>query len=84
MQNYIRSKKGIIRYNTYEYLYVYTNLFVLDQADCIVCPRSSDLFHIGSYYTNWVTTSWTYSPKIKIAQPSWTYSTFIHSCSSHV
>ena len=23
-----------------------------------VCPRSSDLFYIVSYYTEWVTTSW--------------------------
>ena len=26
-----------------------------------VCPRSSDPFHIVSYYINWVTSSWTYS-----------------------
>ena len=25
-----------------------------------VCPRSSDQFHIVSYYIEWVTTSWTY------------------------
>ena len=25
-----------------------------------VCPRSSDLFYIVSYYTEWVTTSWPY------------------------
>ena len=26
-----------------------------------ICPRSSDLFYIVSYYTKWVTTSWTHS-----------------------
>ena len=26
-----------------------------------VCSRSSDPFHIVSYYMKWVTTSWTYS-----------------------
>ena len=25
------------------------------------CPRSLDTFYIGSYYLNWVKTSWTYS-----------------------
>ena len=29
-----------------------------------VCPRSSDPFHIVSYYINWVTTSWTYSTRL--------------------
>ena len=28
-----------------------------------VCPRSSDPYYIVSYYTKWVTTSWTYSIK---------------------
>ena len=26
-----------------------------------ICPRSSDPFHIVTYYMKWVTTSWTYS-----------------------
>ena len=26
-----------------------------------VCPRSSDPFYVVTYYTEWVTTSWTYS-----------------------
>ena len=26
-----------------------------------VCPKSSDPFHIVSYYIKWVTTSWTHS-----------------------
>ena len=28
----------------------------------IMCPRNSYPFYIVSYYTKWVTTSWTYSP----------------------
>ena len=32
---------------------------VADQGYAI-CPRSSDLFYIVSYYIKWVTTSWTH------------------------
>ena len=31
-----------------------------------VCPRSSDLFYILTYYLKWVPTSWTHSTNIII------------------
>ena len=35
--------------------------FLVPPSRCTVCPRSSGPLYIGSYYINWVTTSWTYS-----------------------
>ena len=33
--------------------------------DSTVCPRSSDPFCVVTYYTKWVTTSWTYSTYVQ-------------------
>ena len=35
--------------------------FSYSESQCTVCPGSSDLFYILTYYIKWVTTSWTYS-----------------------
>ena len=38
---------------------IFSNLFI--NLRDTVCPGSSDLFYIGSYYIKWVTTSWIHS-----------------------
>ena len=54
--------KREIKISPYKYKINFLYLFyICCSRKVTVCPKSSDPFHIISYYIKWVTTSWTHS-----------------------